>query len=57
MQVYGYFWGFVFIISDSLLAINKFYDYHQLNGFLIMVTYIIAQFLISKFMISLKVSQ
>ena len=37
-----------FMASDSLLAINKFYVSFPLSGFLIMLTYIIAQYLIVK---------
>ncbi len=35
-----------FILSDSLIAINKFHTPFKWAGFLIMLTYIIAQFLI-----------
>jgi uncharacterized membrane protein YhhN len=41
----------VFIISDSLLAINKFYSPNAIFEVLIMVTYIVAQYLIFKSMI------
>jgi len=41
----------LFILSDSLLAINKFYMPFALASFLIMVTYIAAQFFIVKGMI------
>ena len=37
-----------FMASDSLLAINKFYVSFPLSGFLIMLTYIAAQYLIVK---------
>jgi uncharacterized membrane protein YhhN len=37
-----------FMVSDSLLAVNKFYSPFPQSGFLIMLTYIIAQFLIVK---------
>jgi len=37
-----------FMASDSLLAINKFYVSFPLSGFLIMLTYITAQYLIVK---------
>ena len=40
------FGAFLFMISDSLLAINKFLDEIPLAGFWIMVTYIGAQFMI-----------
>jgi hypothetical protein len=35
-----------FMLSDSLLAINKFYRPFPLAGFLIMLSYIVAQYLI-----------
>lgn len=35
-----------FVISDSILAINKFYDTIAQSGFWIMSTYILAQYLI-----------
>lgn len=38
----------LFIISDSLLAINKFYQSFEPAGLLVMVTYGIAQFLITE---------
>ncbi len=37
-----------FVISDSLLAINKFYAAFSYAGFFIMLTYCIAQYLIVK---------
>ncbi|MDX1829198.1 MAG: lysoplasmalogenase [Lutibacter sp.] len=41
----------VFITSDSLLAINKFYNPNKIFEVLIMVTYIVAQYLIFKSMV------
>ena len=41
----------IFILSDSLIALNKFYEPMELYGVAIMVTYILAQFLICKSMI------
>jgi len=41
----------VFIISDSLLAINKFHSSNEIFDVLIMITYIVAQYLIFKSMI------
>ena len=38
----------LFLISDSMIAINKFYAAIPLAGFLIMVTYISAQYLIMR---------
>lgn len=40
-----------FIVSDSILAINKFYQASEMLGNSIMITYIIAQYLICKAMI------
>jgi uncharacterized membrane protein YhhN len=41
------FWGaLLFMVSDSIIAINKFYSPFKLSEFLIMATYIIAQWLI-----------
>lgn len=40
-------WGAIlFVLSDSILAINKFYQFFELAGFLIMLTYGLAQLLI-----------
>ncbi|MGN6294422.1 MAG: lysoplasmalogenase [Chitinophagaceae bacterium] len=36
----------LFVLSDSLLAINKFYQSFEAAGFLIMLTYGLAQFLL-----------
>lgn len=41
----------IFILSDSVLAINKFYEASEVLGITIMITYIIAQYLICKAMI------
>jgi len=41
----------LFILSDSLIALNKFYEPNELYGVTIMITYILAQFLICKAMI------
>jgi uncharacterized membrane protein YhhN len=38
--------GLLFVISDSLLAIDKFYQSFQAAGFLVMITYAAAQFLL-----------
>lgn len=42
----------IFIISDSLIAINKFYAPNEMYQLLIMLTYIIAQYLICKAIIA-----
>ncbi len=49
------FGAFLFIISDSVLAINKFYSTNDVFPILIMLTYITAQYLIYKAVISRKV--
>ncbi|MNR13000.1 YhhN-like protein [compost metagenome] len=36
----------VFVISDSILAINKFYAPVERSSFFIMLTYLVAQYLI-----------
>jgi len=41
----------IFICSDGLLAINKFYSANAIFAFLVMTTYIIAQYLIYKSMV------
>jgi uncharacterized membrane protein YhhN len=41
-----FFGAVLFIISDSLLALNKFYMHFQLSDILIILTYAIAQYLI-----------
>lgn len=41
----------IFIVSDSLLAVNKFYESREIYGLFIMITYIVAQYLICKAMI------
>lgn len=41
----------VFIISDSLIALHKFHDPHSFYPVVIMLTYIIAQYLIASFML------
>ncbi len=50
------YWGFLlvftgsilFVISDSMIALNKFYMEFSLAGFWIMLTYIAAQYLIMR---------
>ena len=42
----------IFISSDAILAINKFYESQEIYQVLIMATYVIAQFLICKAVIS-----
>ena len=38
----------LFLLSDSMLAFNKFHSEIPLAGFLIMLTYIAAQYLIMR---------
>jgi len=42
----------IFISSDSILAINKFYNTTQIFAVLIMITYIVAQYLIYRSMVA-----
>ncbi|TYP99384.1 putative membrane protein YhhN [Tenacibaculum adriaticum] len=42
----------IFITSDSLIAINRFYEPKEIYGVIIMVTYIAAQYLICKAMVA-----
>ncbi len=42
----------IFIISDSLIALNKFYETKHIYGILIMITYVVAQYLICKSIIT-----
>ena len=50
-----FFGALVFITSDSILAINKFYFSKEIFEILEMVTYIVAQYLIYRSMILKKV--
>jgi len=43
--------AFTFIASDSILALNKFHQSSEVLGISVMVTYVIAQYLICKAMI------
>lgn len=47
--------AFFFVVSDSLLALNKFYQPYPYAGPLIMVTYCLAQFLIVRGFLAEKV--
>ncbi|MDB5201236.1 MAG: lysoplasmalogenase [Ferruginibacter sp.] len=47
----------MFVLSDSLLAIQKFYSPFLLSGFFIMATYCLAQYFIVKGFIFLKADQ
>ena len=41
----------IFITSDAVLALNMFYEKQTFYPLLIMLTYVIAQFLICKFVL------
>lgn len=43
-----FFGSILFLISDSMIALNKFYAEFTLAGFWIMITYIAAQYLIMR---------
>lgn len=45
---YVFIGSLLFLVSDSMIAINKFYAAIPLAGFLIMLTYISAQYLIMR---------
>ena len=44
----------LFVLSDSMIAINRFYTEFQASAFLIMLTYFLAQYLIMKGLIEEK---
>jgi uncharacterized membrane protein YhhN len=43
---YVFIGAIVFVLSDSILAVNKFYNPIQKSSFIIMLTYLVAQYLI-----------
>ncbi len=45
---------FIFIVSDSVLAINMFYQKEAYFSLVIMLTYVLAQFLICSFVLKLN---
>ncbi len=45
-NLYVFIGAIVFVISDSILAINKFYTPIEKSSFFIMLTYLVAQYLI-----------
>mgnify|MGYP000300517206 CR=1 FL=1 len=45
----------LFILSDSMIALNKFYEAKALYGVAIMVTYILGQYLIFRYMLNRSV--
>ena len=46
------FGAFLFIASDSMIAFDRFYESKGIYSVLIMITYILAQYLICRYMIS-----
>jgi len=44
----------LFILSDSMIALNKFHEAKAYYGVAIMITYILAQYLIFRFMVNKK---
>ncbi len=55
MSMLMLFGAIIFMISDSLLAINKFYNPAHLHEVIIMATYIFAQYLIFRSMLQQNV--
>ncbi|UUF12640.1 MULTISPECIES: lysoplasmalogenase [Flavobacterium] len=51
---YVFFGALFFVISDSILAINKFHFPIQKSSFIIMLTYLVAQYLIVKGILKLN---
>ncbi|WP_291144798.1 lysoplasmalogenase [Flavobacterium sp. UBA7680] len=51
---YVFFGALFFVISDSILAINKFHMPIQKSSFIIMLTYLVAQYLIVKGILKLN---
>lgn len=51
---YIFFGALFFVVSDSILAINKFHMPIQKNSFIIMLTYLVAQYLIVKGILKLN---
>jgi len=45
----------LFILSDSMIALNKFYEAKAIYGLAIMTTYIVAQYLIFRYMLTRSV--
>ncbi len=55
----AFFWcigALIFIISDSILAVNKFYSSSIYLATLVMITYILAQYFICKAMLVKKIT-
>lgn len=51
---YVFFGALFFVVSDSILAINKFHMPIQKSSFIIMLTYLVAQYLIVKGILKLN---
>lgn len=51
---YVFFGALFFVVSDSILAINKFHFPIQKSSFIIMLTYLVAQYLIVKGILKLN---
>ncbi|MDR6761301.1 putative membrane protein YhhN [Flavobacterium sp. 2755] len=51
---YVFFGALFFVVSDSILAINKFHMTIQKSSFIIMLTYLVAQYLIVKGILKLN---
>ncbi|KRD10117.1 hypothetical protein ASE21_10370 [Flavobacterium sp. Root901] len=51
---YVFFGALFFVVSDSILAINKFHMPVQKSSFIIMLTYLVAQYLIVKGILKLN---
>lgn len=54
---YVFFGALFFVISDSILAINKFHMPIQKSSFIIMLTYLVAQYLIVKGILKLNLKK
>ncbi|SEP35006.1 Uncharacterized membrane protein YhhN [Flavobacterium sp. CF108] len=54
---YVFFGALFFVISDSILAINKFHIPIQKSSFIIMLTYLVAQYLIVKGILKLNLKK
>ncbi|WP_406843185.1 lysoplasmalogenase [Flavobacterium soyae] len=54
---YVFFGALFFVVSDSILAINKFHMPIQKSSFIIMLTYLVAQYLIVKGILKLNLKK
>ncbi len=53
---YLLFGATIFIVSDTMIALNKFHEPHIIYPATIMITYVLAQYLIFKYMVRLKIT-